>query len=107
MIGNCKTKLKRDNKYTVVNNVTHHMKSIHGVEVTGKTNWGGVRHSAIGRCPPTHAFFKARDMLIQTNVGCNFICKECYPTYSSLSIHNKEHNRQEIQKKDNLPVVDK
>lgn len=69
-------------------------------------------HTDIGRCPATHACFKSRDMLVQTDVDCNFKCKECnacYPTWRSLSNHNKEHTKQKAQDKynvkNNLPTV--
>lgn len=56
MVGKCTTKLKSDNKYTIVNSLVKHLRDIHKVKVDKKTNWCGVCHTNIGRCPqPTPA----------------------------------------------------
>lgn len=110
MTGNCKTKIKSDNRYSVVNDFTRHMKSIHNVGVTGKTNMCGVCHIAIGRCPANHACFKDRKMLLQTDDDCPFICDICnqtFPSYRGPSNHNVTHKKNDLQynynRKNNLP----
>lgn len=114
MIGNCRTKIKSENRYSVVNDLTKHMKYIHKVVVTGKSNWCGLCHTAIGRCPANHGCFKGKDdiMLVQTDDGCDFKCDLCgktFPSYRGLSNHKVSHRRNDIQlqynKKNVLPIA--
>lgn len=114
MIGNCRTKIKSENRYSVVHDLLKHMKAIHGVVVSGKSNWCGLCHTAIGRCPANHGCFKGKDdlMLVLTDEGCDFKCDQCsktFPNYRGLSNHKVSHKRNLIQhdynRKNNLPVV--
>lgn len=105
MVGNCRTKFKSGNRYSVVNDLVGHIKDIHKMIVSGKTNMCAICHIAIGRCPANHACFKTREMLVQTDEGCNYKCDKCpstFPSWRGLSNHKQTHKKDEIQNKYNI-----
>lgn len=100
MIGNCHTCLKSSNRYSLVNDLVKHIRVIHKVPISGKSNWCGVCHTDIGRCPANHGCFKFRKMLILTNDNCPFQCDECtqaFPNYKGLNNHRATHKKTMIQ----------
>lgn len=112
LIGNCKVRMKGDTWTSVINSLKRHMKQIHKVVPTDRTNWCTICHSVIGRMPATHACFRNRKMFVLKEDDCPFICDICrgaYPTYRGLSNHKLTHKKANIQqtynKRKGLPVT--
>lgn len=86
LIGNCKTRMKCDAWTTVINSLKRHMKTIHKVVPTDRTNWCTICHSVIGRMPATHACFRKRNMFVTKDDNCPFICDICSGAYPHIEV---------------------
>lgn len=111
-MGNCKLGIAGKTWTSVVNNFKWHLREIHRVDPKTKVLWCSLCQTNLGRQVATHACFKQRPLLVNSNVVLPYPCKQCsrsFPTWRGLSGHNQAHKKDAIQndynRRNNLPVA--
>lgn len=106
--GNCKVKVTGDVWTSAVHCFTRHLRTIHKIVPDTRSNMCSLCDTEIGRQPATHACFKNRKLMVQSDETQPFVCTICkkeFPSKKGITNHLKTHQAKTIQQRYNKNMV--